>query len=174
MRPILLQNCGGGGEKKEKERRRRKRNKERRGEKIEETVGKKRAARLSNYGLRDRFIRRAIRVISPIHLILFSSRFWFFFFFSLNDIAGNFLANNFNKAERRENSATAAKFVESSRGKPINSVLAHALRKYFISARSVGQRVPCIFRPARKQLSRCELACSSKLRVCDTRHVAEE
>lgn len=42
----------------------------------------------------------------------------------LDDITGNFLANNFNKAERPENSATVAKFAEAGRGKPINLALA--------------------------------------------------
>lgn len=46
------------------------------------------------------------------------------FFPVLDDITGNFLANNFNKAERPENSATATKFAEAGRGKPINLALA--------------------------------------------------
>lgn len=145
------------GEKKKKKKKEEEEKKKRWGKQIEETVEKKRAARLSNYGRETALFGDSSYFTDPLDSLFLSSLFFFSFFFSLNDIAGNFLANNFNKAERRENSATAAKFVESSRGKPINSVLAHALRKYFISARSAGQRVPCIFRPTRKQLSRMRI-----------------
>lgn len=101
------------------------------------------------------------------------------FFPVLDDITGNFLANNFNKAERPENSATAAKFAEAGRGKPINLalVLSHMLSPsektfYFraIAWTDTLRWYRNIFRPIRKQFSRYELACSSKLRTIDAGH----
>lgn len=101
------------------------------------------------------------------------------FFPVLDDITGNFLANNFNKAERPENSATATKFAEAGRGKPINLALAlsHMLPSsektfYFraIARTDTLRWYRSIFRPIRKQFSRYELACSSKLCTIDAGH----
>lgn len=69
------------GEKKKKKKKEEEEKKKRRGKQIEETVEKKRAARLSNYGRETALFGDSSYFTDPLDSLFLSSLFFFSFFF---------------------------------------------------------------------------------------------